>query len=108
MPMAEKLALFFGIALPLVPLWYLGALGGAVLGTSIPEAWAIDFALPLTFIAMLGPMLRTLAHVGAALVSIVLALAFSGLPAGVGLLLAGLVAMVTGAAIETLRERRRA
>ncbi|SHJ56025.1 Predicted branched-chain amino acid permease (azaleucine resistance) [Palleronia salina] len=106
MDLRAKLALFFGIATPIVPLWYVSSLAGALLGASIPEAWALDFALPLTFIAMLGPMLRTLAHVGAALVSIALSLAFAGLPAGVGLLLAGGAAMVTGALIETWSERR--
>ncbi|MBJ3764097.1 AzlC family ABC transporter permease [Maribius pontilimi] len=105
MPLDAKLALFFGVATPIVPLWYVSTLAGALLGSGVPEAWALDFALPLTFIAMLGPMLRTLAHLGAAFVSIVLSLAFAGLPAGVGLLLAAMAAMAAGAAIETWQER---
>ncbi len=106
MGLGAKVALFFGIATPVVPLWYMATLGGALIGSGVPDAWALDFALPLTFLAMLGPMLRTLAHVGAALVSIVLSLLLTGLPAGVGLLIAGLAAMAAGAAIETWQKQR--
>ncbi|WOI55414.1 AzlC family ABC transporter permease [Palleronia sp. LCG004] len=106
MTTSRKLAVFFGIATPVVPLWYVATLVGALVGAGIPEAWALDFALPLTFLAMLGPMLKSLAHVGAALISIVLSIALAGLPSGVGLLLAGAAAMCAGAAIETLQERR--
>lgn len=106
MSLPERIAFFAGVSLPIVPLWYAATLVGALVGADIPDSFALDFALPITFIAMLGPMLRTLAHLAAALVSVVLALALSGLPAGVGLLLAGLAAMITGAVVETLRERQ--
>ena len=106
MSLSQRIAFFAGVSLPIVPLWYAATLVGALAGAGIPSSFALDFALPITFIAMLGPMLRTLAHLAAALVSVVLALALSGLPAGVGLLLAGFAAMITGAVVETLRERR--
>lgn len=104
--LSQRIAFFAGVSLPIVPLWYAATLVGALVGAGIPESFALDFALPITFIAMLGPMLRTLAHLSAALVSVVLALALSDLPAGVGLLLAGVAAMITGAVVETLQERR--
>lgn len=106
MSLSQRIAFFAGVSLPIVPLWYAATLAGALVGTGIPESFALDFALPITFIAMLGPMLRTLAHLAAALVSAVLALAFAGLPAGIGLLLAGLAAMISGALVETWQERR--
>lgn len=104
--LSQRIAFFAGVSLPIVPLWYGATLAGALVGTGIPESFALDFALPITFIAMLGPMLKTLAHLGAALVSVVLALAFADLPAGIGLLLAGLAAMCTGAVVETWQERQ--
>lgn len=104
--LSQRIAFFAGVSLPIVPLWYGATLAGALVGAGIPESFALDFALPITFIAMLGPMLKTLAHLGAALVSVVLALAFADLPAGIGLLLAGLAAMCTGAVVETWQERQ--
>ena len=61
--------------------------------------------MPILFLALVGPMLRTLAHLGAAVTSIVAALALSGLPGGTGILIAGLLAMVVGAEIERRRGR---
>ncbi|EKE43740.1 protein AzlC [Oceaniovalibus guishaninsula JLT2003] len=106
MSVRERVATFLGIATPIGPGWYLFTLIGALAGSNIPESWALDFALPITFIALIGPMLRTPAHLVAAGTSIVLALALAGMPPGTGLLLAGAGAMCAGAATEVWAERR--
>lgn len=106
LPLADKLAFFAGSVLPIAPLWYAATWSGAVLGTRIPPEYALDFAVPITFIAMLGPMLRTPAHWAAALMSVVAALALAFLPYGSGLLVAAVLAMLTGAAVEIALERR--
>ena len=67
---------------------------------------ALGAAVPIAFIALIGPMLRTLAHVGAALVSVVLALALAWIPYNLGLLVAALAAMAAGALIETWQQGR--
>jgi predicted branched-subunit amino acid permease len=97
---AEKLAFFFGTATPLVPVWYGATLAGALLGRGIPEEFALDFAVPITFLALVAPMLRTSAHVTAAGVSILASLAFSFIPYNGGLLIAAALAMMAGAEVE--------
>jgi predicted branched-subunit amino acid permease len=104
----ERMTYYFGVVTPICPLWYLFTLLGALIGDTIPEALALDFALPITFLAMIGPMLRTPAHVAAALVSVAVALLAAGLPYNVGLLIAGLAGMMTGAQAEVMLERRKA
>lgn len=86
--------------MPVCPFWYLFTVVGAVLGSAIPEWMALDFAVPITFIALIMPMLRTRAHLAAALVSVVGALVLSFLPYNLGLFAAGIAAMMTGAEIE--------
>ncbi|MCB5199908.1 AzlC family ABC transporter permease [Loktanella sp. TSTF-M6] len=103
MPLRDRVAFFFGVATPIAPTWVLATLAGALLGARIPDAAALDFALPITFIAMVGPMLRTLAHVAAALVSVVVGLALVGLPSGTGLLIAAACAMAAGVIVEGRR-----
>ena len=105
-PLRTRIAYFFGAVTPVCPFWYVLTVVGALVGTAIPDWLALDFAVPICFLAIIAPMLRTLAHVAAAAASIVAALALAGLPAGVGLLLAALVAMGVGAAVETLTEGR--
>ncbi|NOD47997.1 MULTISPECIES: AzlC family ABC transporter permease [unclassified Ruegeria] len=103
---AQRMAYFFGSVTPITPLWILATIIGAVLGAQIPESWALDFALPITFLAMVGPMMRTLAHVIAALVAIVVALLTVGVPYNLGLLIAGMAGMMAGAQAELMLERR--
>lgn len=106
MALSERLAYFAGTCALIAPLWYSATLVGAVMGASIPESWALDFALPIAFLAMIAPMLRTTAHLVAALVSIVTAILAAGLPYNSGLLIAGLAAMMAGARTEVWLERR--
>ncbi|MCE8509300.1 AzlC family ABC transporter permease [Ruegeria pomeroyi] len=102
----QRMTYFFGTVTPLAPAWYLATYLGAVLGTRIPDSWALDFALPITFLAMIGPMLRTLPHVIAALVAIVTALLTAGVPFNLGLLIAGTAGMMAGAQAEVMLARR--
>jgi predicted branched-subunit amino acid permease len=102
----QRIAYFFGTVAPICPLWYVFTLVGALVGTSIPESFALDFAVPITFLALITPMVRSRAHVAAALVSIAVALLLAFLPYNLGLLVAGIAAMITGAEVErrTTRE----
>jgi predicted branched-subunit amino acid permease len=106
MTVGERFFFFMGTATPLAPTWITFTAVGAILGTSIPPEYALDFALPITFLAMIGPMLRTLAHVAAAFVSMCAGLALIWLPSGSGLLIAAACAMVTGVIVESWQEKR--
>jgi predicted branched-subunit amino acid permease len=98
--LAQRLTYYFGTVAPVVPMWYLCTLIGALLGGAIPESYALDFAVPITFLALIAPMVRTRAHLAAALVSITVALVLAFLPYNLGLLIAGILAMATGAEVE--------
>ena len=104
----DKLAYFFGVITPVAPAWYAASLGGAVLGAAIPPQYALDFGVPITFLAMVAPMLKSVAHLAAALTSIIAALVLAWLPYGSGLLVAALLAMVVGAEVERQAARRHA
>jgi predicted branched-subunit amino acid permease len=103
---SQKIAFYFGAVTPLMPLWLIFTVIGAVVGGRIPPEFALDFAVPITFLAMIAPMLRTLAHVVAALVSITVALMLSFVPYSMGLLVAGLVGMMAGAQTEWMMTRK--
>lgn len=107
MSVSEKVAHFFGAALPVCGPWYVATWVGAVVGAAIPEELAIDFAVPATFIALFAPLLRSLPHLAAAFVSVVAAIGFAWMPYSSGVLVAGALAMLTGAGVELALERRR-
>ena len=103
---AQKVAYFFGVVTPICPMWYVMTLVGAVIGNAIPPEFGLDFAVPITFIALIAPMLRTWAHRFAALTSVLLALGFAWLPYNLGLMVAGLGGMIVGAQVEVILRRR--
>ncbi|MGB3554224.1 MAG: AzlC family ABC transporter permease [Jannaschia sp.] len=96
----DKVAFFAGTALPVFPAWVGSTWVGAVLGAQVPETWSLDFVMPLAFLALTGPMLRSRAHVAAAFVSVAGALAFAWMPWNLGLIVAAVLAMATGAEME--------
>lgn len=106
--MAEKTGYFFGAITPILPLWMAATVTGAVMGRAIPQDYALDFAMPITFLAMIAPLLQSRAHLAAAAVSVVLTLMLGFLPYGTGLLIAAATGMAVGAILEALQEKAEA
>ncbi len=48
---------FLGSGMALWSVWQASTAGGILFGAAIPDNWSLDFALPLTFLAMLLPTL---------------------------------------------------
>lgn len=105
--LSEKLGYFFGVAIPLGIGWYVMTFVGAVMGDRIPSSLGLEFAVPITFIAVVAPMLQSLAHIAAAATSVVLVLALGFMPYGSGLLVAAIVALFVGAGVELWLETRK-
>lgn len=80
--------------------WQISTALGIFLGAAIPESWSLDFALPLTFIAMIVPVLRDRPMIAAAVSAGVVALVAFSLPYKLGLILAALVGIVVGTVLE--------
>jgi predicted branched-subunit amino acid permease len=100
----DRIRYFFGVVTPIAPMWYLMTLVGALVGSAIPAGFALNFAVPITFLAMIAPMLRTFAHIAAAFVAVVLSLTLTFVPFNLGLILAGFGGMITGAFVELMIE----
>ncbi len=97
---ADKIAYFAGSVSIILPTWIAFTAVGALAGTAIPESWPLDFVMPLLFLSLVGPMLKTMAHLFAAITSVIVALLLAWMPSGVGLLFAAFAAMAVGAEIE--------
>jgi len=105
---AQKIAFIVGAGSAIFPFWIGGTLVGAFVGNAIPPQFSLDFAVPICFISITAPMMRSLPHLAAAIVSIAAALALAWLPYYLWLLVAALLAMVAGAQTESWLRRRRA
>jgi predicted branched-subunit amino acid permease len=108
MTLGDRIAFFMGAVTPVCPMWIVATGLGIWIGDAIPDWMALDFAVPICFLAIIAPMMRTLAHMVAGVVSIVMALLLAGVPYNLGLLVAATVAMIVGALIEVWMTRKAA
>ncbi|MGL4312208.1 MAG: AzlC family ABC transporter permease [Paracoccaceae bacterium] len=99
--LTQRLAFFAGVVMVVCLPWMVFSWVGATVGQTLPDDIALDFAMPITFLAMIAPMLRTPAHLAACFVAILGSLVFAGLPSGLGLLIASPLGMAVGALVET-------
>ena len=97
---------FFGAGFSLWLTWQVSTAFGIFLGAAIPESWSLDFALPLTFIAMVVPVLKTRPAIAASLSAGIVALAAYSLPYKLGLILAALAGIVVGTFLEERQSKQ--
>lgn len=99
-PTPHKQWFYLGSGMLMWTAWQLGTLLGIGLGRGIPPEWSLDFAIPLTFLAIVVPALRDRAAVAAFVASACIAVSAMGLPLNLGLMLAALAGIVTGMLVE--------
>jgi len=89
-----------GTGLSLYVTWQLGTFAGIIAGSLVPYNGVLDFALPLTFLALLVPTLNKWPVAAASLTAGVLAVLLNELPFQLGLLLAMLAGVTAGLLAE--------
>ena len=92
---------FLGAGVTLWTAWQVSTALGIYVGARIPGSWNLEFALPLTFIALVRPAVTDRATAAAAITAGVVAVLAHGLALRLGLIMAA----VTGIGIGILAER---
>ncbi|HVL47112.1 MAG TPA: AzlC family ABC transporter permease [Candidatus Thermoplasmatota archaeon] len=99
----DRWPFYLGSALTLPVMWFTVTTASAIVGARLPAAWPLEFAVPLTFLALLAPALRTRGAWIAAGAAGAIATAAAVLPYNVNLLLGALAGIGLGAAFEVKR-----
>ncbi|MDF1522081.1 MAG: AzlC family ABC transporter permease [Trueperaceae bacterium] len=104
-----KVAYYLGVSVPVWIVWTTAATVGVFVGAAVPDAWSLEFAVPLVFLTLWVLVLaRGRGPVWwAGGVSAVVAIAARPLPFNLGLLLAAFAGLAAGVTAEALRDRRR-
>ena len=87
--------------------WQISTIIGVVVGETIPDSWSLSFAIPLTFIAVVAPILRTKADLAAAFTAGILALLGQPLPWKLWLILAAIGGIAAGWLVHLHTEKSR-
>lgn len=98
---------FFGSALLMYSNWQLCTLIGIIAGQQIPNVneWGLDFALVVTFIGMIVPLVTNRATLLAVIVSGVVSVLTYPLENRIGIMITAIVGIATGLAAETVLAR---
>lgn len=85
--------------------WLAGTAAGILLGAVIPPSLSLDFAVPVTFLALVAPSISDSPTKLAAGVAAAAALLLHGLPKGMGLMIAAMLGIAAGMWLEHRQER---
>ena len=102
-PMAHWI--LFGSGFALWAGWQLSTLAGVLIGAQLHSDLGLDFALPLTFIAIVVPLIDSRARLIAALTAGAAAILLVALPYKTGLFVAALSGMGAGALAQGRKKR---
>ncbi len=87
---------YLGAASALWLVWQTGTVAGIFLGAGAPESWSLDFAVPLSFIALVVPAIKNRATFVSAGVAGLVVIWADVLPFNLGLIAAILAGMLAG------------
>lgn len=97
---ANKHWYFLGAGLTLWAAWQASTALGIFIGAQLPQDWPLSLMLPLTFIALIVPVIKDKASVAAAVTAALVGLLTVGFPLKTGLLVAAFVGIVAGLLVE--------
>ena len=92
----QKLPFFAGACTSLYVTWVISTISGIFFGSLIPPEWSFDFAVPLTFLALLVPNIVDRPSALAAVVAAIVAILTVSLPYNMGLMIGAFSGIFTG------------
>lgn len=98
----DRVAYYLGAAGTLWAVWQVTTVAGVLLGTGVPDAWGLEFTIPLVFLALLVPAMEDRESSLAAFVGGGVAVAAAGLPLNLGLLVGATAGIAAGLGAEAV------
>jgi predicted branched-subunit amino acid permease len=93
---------FLGAGMTLWLCWQLSTALGIAVGALVPPEWSLDFALPLTFIAIVIPALKDRPAIAAALVAGAMSVIAFNMPLKLSIVVATLAGIAAGLLTESV------
>ena len=89
-----------GGGLTLWVFWQISTVTGVFLGANIPPYLNLEFAIPLTFIAIILPRLKSIAQISTAVTASIIAIFGQEIPYGLWIIVASISGMFIGGLIN--------
>ena len=85
--------------------WQFATIFGVLVGGTIPESWSLSFAIPLTFIAVVAPILKTRADLTAVITAASISIIGQPLPWNSWLIIAAIGGILAGWLVSRLNRQ---
>ena len=85
--------------------WQFATIFGVLVGGTIPGSWSLSFAIPLTFIAVVAPILKTRADLAAVITAGTIAIIGQPLPWNSWLIIAAICGILAGWLVSRLNHQ---
>ena len=102
----EATQFYLGTAASMILTWHTSVVAGFIFGNFAPAALSLDYAIPLSFVALLVPTLKTTNHKIVAVFSSLVSLMFYGLPLKTGLMVTSLLSIGLAWVLIRLKNKR--
>ena len=99
---AHPLAFYLGCAFTLWPWWVLMNAIGAFAGAKLPASWQLEFTIPLSFVAMVVPLLKSRSQVLAAIAGGTAGVVLYAMPLKTGLIAACVFGTCVGMLVDAM------
>lgn len=100
---SDSLWFYSGASACMIFTWHASVVGGFIFGNFAPATWALDYAVPLSFVALVIPTLKSRNYIYVAAFSTLLSIALHPLPYRLGLIITALAAIALAALITRKR-----
>jgi predicted branched-subunit amino acid permease len=101
---SETLIFYFGASLCMFLTWNFSVIAGFGFGNFVPGTWALDYAVPLSFAALVMPTLKNRKYVIVALFSATTSILLNPMPYRLGLITTALLSVGLGTFLSRRRE----
>lgn len=89
----EATQFYMGTASCMLITWHLSVIAGFIFGNFAPATLSLDYAIPLSFVALLVPTMKTKKHFAVVIFSSIASLLFYRLPLKTGLMVSALLSI---------------
>lgn len=102
----DAIKFYLGSALAMLFFWHLSTIIGFTFGNIAPSSLNLDYAVPLSFVALMIPSLKTNTHKIIALVSSILSLVLYSMPLRTGLITTALLSITLAWVLINMKSKR--
>jgi predicted branched-subunit amino acid permease len=98
--LTEALQFYIGASIPMILTWHISVILGFIFGNFAPASLSLDFAVPLSFIALVLPTMKNKNYVVVAAFASVASILLKPMPYNLGLLTSALLSLGLGAILS--------